>query len=462
MSASDVEAQIARAEESIAAGDLEAARAAAEEALAGDPRQAGAHNVLGFLAYREGRLIDAQREFELACSLPGGDEDAQANLELVRRELAAVYGAYGAAPAASPNLDFGGTYEDLRRGNYGADLSPLLLGRLFGSSPEASLDERLHQIPSAASPGERRFLLRFAAQFWDGRGDVFENGPLLGGTTRALALGMLANGSRDREALLHTFDWFSSRYGFDLPPGTFEQMVARGQITQAQQDEMERTGSFQALFDALHSGWDYSPLVRSHEAYLPGAPDDVPKHGEAVFEPPDRVFSLVFVDGCKSWYGTKHWILRMSDRVPRGSHFIFQDYGWYSCFWLPALVGLLPDHFRLVAHVDDTYAFELLRELDAGAVEGRFPDHPRDLGLDAFDDLFLRLGIDAGDRGDVHAIVSLAIQHAGAMAYLGLLDDARTHIASLLGRPELARYRTRFIEPALHSPTYTPDGPILL
>ena len=248
----------------------------------------------------------------------------------------------------------------------------------------------------------------------------------------------------------------TARYGFDLPPGTFEQMVARGQITQAQNDEMERTGSFQALFDALHSGWDYSPLVRSHKAYLPGAPDDVPKHGEAVFDPPDRVFSLVFVDGCKSWYGTKHWILRMSDRVPRGSHFIFQDYGWYSCFWLPTLVGLLPDHFRLVAHVDDTYAFELLRELDAGAVEGRFPDHPRDLGLDVFDDLFLRLGIDAGDRGDVHAMVSLAIQHAGAMAYLGRLDEARAHIASLLGRPELvalsrAFHRAGAAQPRLHA-----------
>jgi hypothetical protein len=462
----DVEAQIAQAEASIEAGDLDAARSAAEEILAGDPRQAGAHNVLGFLAYREGRLIDAQREFELACSLPGGDDDAKANLELVRRELAAVNAVHGAAPApeaaAPANIDFGGTYEDLRRGNFGPDLSPALLGRLFGSSLEPSLDERLHQIPSAASPGERRFLLRFAAHFWDGRGDVFENGPLLGGTTRGLALGMLANASRDPGALLHTFDWFSARFGLDLPPGTFEQLVASGQITHAQQEEMDRTGSFQAVFDALHSGWDYSPLVRSHEGYLPGAPDDVPKHGEAVFDPPDRVFSLVFVDGCKSWYGTKHWILRMCDRVPRGSHFVFQDYGWYTCFWLPTLVGSLPNHFRLVAHVDDTYAFELLRELDAGTVDASFPDHPSGLGLDAFDDLFLRLGIDAGDRGDVHAMVTLAIQHAGAMAYLGRLDDARAHVASLLGRPEFARYRARFIEPALRSPTYTPDGPILL
>src|SRR5919198_1342351 len=126
MSAADVEAQIAQAEASIEAGDLDAARATAQEILSADPRQPGAHNVLGFLAHREGRLIDAQREFELACSLPGADDDARANLALVRRELAAVYAESGAVapasaePAVPPGLEFGGSYEDLRRGGHGA------------------------------------------------------------------------------------------------------------------------------------------------------------------------------------------------------------------------------------------------------------------------------------------------------------------------------------------------------
>ncbi|HEX6026576.1 MAG TPA: hypothetical protein VFZ00_31555 [Solirubrobacter sp.] len=92
----------------------------------------------------------------------------------------------------------------------------------------------------------------------------------------------------------------------------------------------------------------------------------------------------------------------------------------------------------------------------------RFPAHPKEFGRDAFDDLFLRLSIDAGERSDVHSIVSLTIQHAGAMAYLGRLDEAREHIAAMLGRPELFPYRRRFTEPALRSPTYTPEGPIYL
>ena len=53
-----------------------------------------------------------------------------------------------------------------------------------------------------------RFLCRFASRLWDGEGDVFENGPMLGGTTRALALGMLANPAGSPDARLQTFDWF--------------------------------------------------------------------------------------------------------------------------------------------------------------------------------------------------------------------------------------------------------------
>ena len=70
--------------------------------------------------------------------------------------------------------------------------------------------------------------------------------------------------------------------------------------------------------------------------------------------------------------------------------------------------------------------------------------------------------MDAGVRGDTHAMVSLTIQHAGSMAYLGYKDEASAHISTLLGRPEVFQYRDRMILRALRSPTYTPEGPILL
>jgi hypothetical protein len=447
---SDSQVDLAQAEAHVMAGDLDGARAIAEAMLAADPTDAGAHNVLGFIAHRELRLLDAKREFELA----GNDEDARANLATVEAQIAAMDNAHA---------DFSCTVEDLAGGLLGPDVSPRLLGLLCSQPFDEQLEARVNQLPSAASANERRFLLRFAGRLWDGDGDVFENGPLLGGTTRGLALGMLANPRRREGALLQTHDWFSSRVPLDLPPNVWEHLVAHGLITQDHVAEMERSGSFQALYDHLHSGQDYSPLVRSHEAYLPGHRGDVPAHGEAVYRAPEgREFSLVFVDGCKSWYGTKHWLVETCQAIRPGSHVVFQDYGWYTCFWLPALHAVLEDHFRLVAYVDDTYAFQLVNALDPATVEERFPDTPAEFGRDAFDDTFLKLGIDAGVRSDVHAMVSLTIQHAGALAYIGLLDEAREHIAGMLGRPEFFPFRARFIAPALESPTYTPDGPIRL
>jgi hypothetical protein len=309
---------------------------------------------------------------------------------------------------------------------------------------------------------ERAFLVRFAAHFWDGVGDVFENGPLLGGSTRALAIGMLANPGRTPGARLHTHDWFSSRVKLDLHPHAFQNMILAGLITQAQHDEMMASGSFQALYDALHAGHDYSGLIVSHEAYLPGRRGDAPAHGEAIYAPPaDRSFNLVFVDGCKSWYGTKHFIRETCEQISVGAHFIFQDYGWYTCFWLSTLIGRLGEHFRLVAHVDDTYAFELTRAITPELIDERFPDTPDELGPEAFADLYRGLLHNAGDRNDVHSIVALHIQHAGALAHMGLLAEAKAQIEPLLDRPELFRFDW-LIREALGSPTYTPDGPIEL
>lgn len=450
MSESGIGAELARAEALVAAGDLDGARAIADRVLAGAPGHSPAHNLRGFIAHREGRLHDAEREFALA----GDDEDAHANLAAVRAELA--------SGGAGDEADFAGTLEDLAGGLFG-DLSPRLLGALLAYPLEPALHQRLDELPTATSIHERCFLFRFAARFWDGRGDVFENGPLLGGTTRALALGMLANARRQPGTALHTYDWFSSRVPLDLPAGAFERLVAEGFVTPAQQAAMEGSGSFQGVYDALHAGEDYGALITSHEAYLPGARDDVPAHGEAVYAGPERgPLGLVFVDGCKSWYGTKHWFARTCESIRAGGHLVFQDYGWYTCFWLPVLVGLLPEHFVLIAHVDDTYAFELIEPVDPAAVDARFPDHPAELGRKELDRVFSAALTDAGNRGDTHGIVAHTIQHAAALAYLGRRDEARERIAAMRSRPEFASLRERFIERAIVSPTYTPEGPITL
>jgi hypothetical protein len=458
---------VARAEELVGEGALEQARGLLAP-HAGDDAPAAVHNVLGVIAYHEHRLIDAQRELELACSRPDAGQDAVANLAHVRAELGGIY-AQGPARSVVPDADaddradaIGVSWSELMDHRLGDGPSTQLLGHLLSTDSDPDLDSVLTELPSATTVAERRMLQRYATVFWDGAGDVFENGPLLGGSTRALAIGMLRNPRRSADALLHTYDWFSNRVPLDLAPGTFERLLAEGRLTTAQYQASQALGSFKPVFDALHGGHDYSPLVRSHVGYLPGHRGELPAHGEPVFSAPqDRLFSLVFVDGCKSWYGTKYWLTELCHHIPVGTHFLFQDFGQYTCFWLPTLVGLLPDHFRIVAHVDHTYAFRLLSPITAELVESRFPDEPTEVSRATFDALFDTLLAQAGARGDMHGIAALATQRAAAYAYIGLVDEARAAIDGLLARPELIAERDYLLR-ARRSPTYRPEGPIML
>jgi len=68
---------------------------------------------------------------------------------------------------------------------------------------------QLDAIPSETTPAERRFLFGFASEMWSGANSLLEVGPFLGGTTRALALGMLANPRRQERCKLFSYDRFT-------------------------------------------------------------------------------------------------------------------------------------------------------------------------------------------------------------------------------------------------------------
>ena len=126
-----------------------------------------------------------------------------------------------AAPGMPAAQEFGGSLDELHTGTYGRDLSV----RLLASDLPEQLQTGLSELPCATSLDERRFLCRLASRFWDGRDDVFENGSMLGGTTRALLLGMLANPAREPHALLQTFDWFHSGPDADVSGVPFDAMI---------------------------------------------------------------------------------------------------------------------------------------------------------------------------------------------------------------------------------------------
>ena len=100
---------VADIERLVEAGDLATAGRRANALAAAEPSRHEVHNLLGFIAYSEERLEDAERAFELAFALSGGaDADAAANLKAVR-----------AALAERPKDDFSGTAQQLARGHFG-------------------------------------------------------------------------------------------------------------------------------------------------------------------------------------------------------------------------------------------------------------------------------------------------------------------------------------------------------
>lgn len=88
---------------------------------------------------------------------------------------------------------------------------------LFSSSRinlniNSKIKQRLNSIPSETSELERVFLYNFMRTFWDGKSKVVELGPFLGGTTRALIIGMLDNPRRLEYIKLKTIDSFKDYY----------------------------------------------------------------------------------------------------------------------------------------------------------------------------------------------------------------------------------------------------------
>jgi hypothetical protein len=445
----DPEALVAEAE-SLAEDDPARAAELARQALEGDPYSARAANILGALAFGTGRYVEAQMMFELACSLPGVDEDMVDNLATVRRRLGALYVAAANEPEPAP------------RDPYGYDEHTRRLSAELAGPASREIVDRLAEIPSATERGERNLIRAVAAKLWNGQDNVFENGPLLGGTTRALAMGMLANPNRDPAARLHTYDWFDATIGLDVPPESFDVLIGRGLLTPEVRDEMERVGSFKPVFDHVHrQGQDYSDFVVSHTGALPGSPADEQTWTNLFVPEPDTAWRLLLVDGCKSWYGTRYFYERVCEHIPVGSHIMFQDYGWYTCFWLSSLIGFFPDRYRLVANADATFCFEIVAPISADELLARFPPAPQDVGADGFDSLYGEVIARAAPLGDHQLNVALAIHHAAAIAYVGERERAKSMLQALQQHPKAAAF-PHFVKSALRAPTYTPDGPILL
>ncbi len=319
----------------------------------------------------------------------------------------------------------------------------------------------LDQIPSETSPNERRFLYRFFSTIWSGRNDVVEIGPFLGGTSRAIALGMCDNPRVSDNAKLYTYDRFHGYYDHRRLREFLSPLVKSGIVDQCELCDLGNSAEFMDIFTRIHDGHAYYRRVVPTSCALPDRPEDLQGRKEHLRIPNTMLTDAVFVDGCKSWFGTKYFMREVCRAATPGTYFIYQDYGWHTCFWIPAFIELLRSYFHMIGYVDTTYAFVLAKPLNVEAIDTRFPDEPCDLDEDRMVDIFESLIQEAGGRNDYYAVVRHTLQKAGALAYVGQKSRAKEIITAVKKKPWAAGHE-EIIAAALESPTYTPRGKILL
>jgi len=246
-------------------------------------------------------------------------------------------------------------------------LPPEIRSKMFGTTFGAFLndpqtEQELSVVPTELSLQERRFLYNFLSVAWNGVHDVLEVGPLFGGSTRAIALGMLANPRRKPSAKYHTYDIFSSYYDKIRLVERLKNLFVSGILDEQYKQQLldgPEFPDFYDLFLKLHKPTKYAEFLSIHNQALPELLEYIPHMEKPIFavEPGSQI-NVVFIDGCKSWYGTKYFMREVVGHTSPGAYFIFQDYGWYSCFWLPVFLTLFSNFFELIAYLDTTYVFQ--------------------------------------------------------------------------------------------------------
>lgn len=335
----------------------------------------------------------------------------------------------------------------------GAGVPGVAYVHLADQQPEADLDV----IPSMTGISERRFLHSFFSASWPGSGSVIEMGPFLGGSTRAIAMGMMINPRRQSDSKLYTFDRFRAYFEGNALADLLKPMLEHGHVSVDVIERAKATGHFAEIFQALHARYAYFELVVPIEQQLPERPQEIGDPGVLVLPDEADLIDAAFVDGCKSWFGTKYFMQQIARGLRPGSSLLLQDFGRHTCFWLPTFTHVMGESLRMICAVEDTYLFQVIRTFDAAEIDQRFPDEPEALGGTFFDDAFRTMISAAETRIDRRGSVKLRLQHAAATAYLGDLPRAR-HLIEQASQSQFAFLYEPAIAAARHSPTYRPNG----
>lgn len=317
-------------------------------------------------------------------------------------------------------------------------------------------DAFLGLIPSETTPGERALLFDYFQHRWSGDGTVVEIGPFLGGTTRAMAWGMSCNPRLAPGAALHTFDRFDEYYSAEQLRQTIEPLVRSGVFTQAYADDLCRVANFERLFQAIHSPHDYARLVHLHNSPLPDLPCEIDGSNSLNVLNTAGELTAVFIDGCKSWASTHYAMKFLLPRLRPGTPVIFQDFGWYTCFWITSVVHALRDFLEWDINADATYVFHLKRPITENDVVKRFARTPLEMGETFFRKASAALFERSQRQQDLRGELIAQLHHVAALITI----NRRGAAADILKRLEVRRYAAMayMIRGCLKSPTYLPGG----
>jgi hypothetical protein len=309
---------------------------------------------------------------------------------------------------------------------------------------------------SGLTPNERLFTAGFFAKWWSGQGNILEIGPHLGSSTRLISLGAISNPDFDGTSKIYTYDKFED---YEILPEQFERMNLPSEIL----DDYEASnGKFLNLFNYFHGQSKYRSQLEAKVGILPDTVEALGESDELFSLPAGVDYSAVFVDGCKSWYGTKYFFKELAPHIKKGAQILFQDYGHYTCFWVPAFVLTFPEHFELIANVDNTYTFELIKEFSAQDVEDRFPDCPTQYTLEELNKLFDGLLNHASDRNDIYGLFSANLQYAAAMAYVGEIERSKHWFSKMDTELTFQPYQQMLHQAYREGPTYRPNGEMVM
>lgn len=325
-------------------------------------------------------------------------------------------------------------------------------------NPSSAIFRELNIIPSQTTEGERNYLYHFFRSQWTGRGNVIEIGPFLGGTTRAIAMGMLENPRRGIASQLYTFDRFEDYFNVNNLKQYLEPLLKHRQISAKNLKKLGNRAQFIDLFKSIHSHHAYYNCIVPSNHGVPDRAKDKHK-GKWLKLPKSFNSDAVFIDGCKSWYGTKFFMQAISHSVKPGTVFIFQDFGWFTCFWLAAFIETFNDLFDLIGYVHNTYVFRLNHNINFNLIETQFPDCPYELGPKHLSNLLNNQILKAIQRDDNYAALRHTLHKVAGLAYLNQFNEAKI-IMKQVEKMKNSTDHKDVIEMAWKSPTYTPDGPI--